>query len=149
MDTKAVTKMTAVFYEPWDQVMHVTNFTKQLTKQKIYLQIPGINISDKSKLQYYTEQMIDSNMFNKQDIMNWEDRIKLKCLQKLVASKEKYASVVGGTANKARFESAARMDERNNNKIRSNDRMCKYLGSGTAAATANAECMQEMTNTNK
>ena len=33
MDTKAVTKMTAAFYEPSDQVMHITKFAKQLTKQ--------------------------------------------------------------------------------------------------------------------
>ena len=40
-----------------------------------------------------------------------------------MASKERYTSVVGGTAKKARFESAVRTVERDDDKIRSVDRI--------------------------
>ena len=94
MDTKAVTKMTAAFNEPWNQVMHITKFAKQLTKQQASLQTTGINISDESKLKLYTDQIIHNEMFDKRDIIDWEDRIKahktwpeaIKYFQKLVTS---------------------------------------------------------------
>ena len=69
MDTKAVTKMTAAFYEPWDQVIHISKFAKQMTKKQAYLQTTGFNISDKNKLQFYTEQMINSKRFNTRNII--------------------------------------------------------------------------------
>ena len=58
-------------------------------------------------------------MFDKRDIVNWEDTIKsqktwklaTKNFEKVVASEKRYKSVVSGTAQTFRFESAARMDE--------------------------------------
>ena len=76
MDTKMVTKMTAAFYEPWDQVIHIWKLTKQLDKQQAYLKTTGIKILDKNKQQFYTEQMIDSSRLDKRDIIEWEDRTK-------------------------------------------------------------------------
>ena len=113
MHTKAVTKMTAKFYEPWNQVMYVTMFAKQPTKQQAYFKTIGINPSDQSKLLFYTKRMIDSKMFDKRDIIKWEDRTKVNktwslatyYFQNCFASKEKYASMVGVTAKKVRFES--------------------------------------------
>ena len=55
MDTKTITKMTVAFYEPWDQVIHITKFTKNINKQQAYLKTTSINIFDKHKLQFYTE----------------------------------------------------------------------------------------------
>ena len=78
MDTKVVTKMTADFYEPWDQGKHDTKFAKQLTKQQPYLQTTGNNVSNESRLQFYTEQMIKSKTIDKRDIINWEDRTKAR-----------------------------------------------------------------------
>ena len=57
--------------------------------------------------------------------------------------------MVGGTSKKVYFESATRVDELDDNKIPSDDRIHKYLNSVTAAATANTACMQEMLNVNK
>ena len=115
MDTKAVTKITALFYEPWDQVMHITKFAKQLDRQQAYLKTTGINITEESKLQFYTKQILDRAMFDKRNIIEWEDRTKdmktwalaTKYFEQLVTSEERYTSMVGGTAKKARFESAA------------------------------------------
>ena len=116
MDTHAVTKMTASFYELWDQVMHITKFAKQLDKQQDYLKITGVTITDKSKLQFYIKQILDSAMFNKHNIINCEDRNKSQktwklatnYFEQLLAREERYTSVVSGTAKKARFESASK-----------------------------------------
>ena len=74
MDTKIIKKMTESFYEPWDQVMHVTKFAKHLEEQQEYLKSAGIKITDASKLQFYTEQIIDSQMFDKPIIIRWDKR---------------------------------------------------------------------------
>ena len=55
MNTKTVQKMTAEFYEPWDQQMHVTKFAKGLDKHQEYLATAGIEITDAAKLQFYVE----------------------------------------------------------------------------------------------
>ena len=70
IDTKKVKKMLTTFNESWDQCMHITKFAKNLEKDQTYLQTTGIVISEASKLQFYTDQMIDSEMFDKQDIVN-------------------------------------------------------------------------------
>ena len=57
--------------------MHITKFAKELNKQQKYIKTTGITISEKSKLQFYTEQMINIRMFDKRDIINWEDRAKI------------------------------------------------------------------------
>ena len=108
MDTKAVIKMTASFYKTWDQVVHIRTFANQLDKQQVYLKTTGITITNESKLQVYTKQMLNSAMFNKRNIINWGDMIKsqktwklaTKYFEKLVASKERYSSTVSRTAKK-------------------------------------------------
>ena len=55
--------------------------------------------------------MIDIERFNKRDIIKWEDRTKdmriwsntTKYILKLVASKERYARLVGGTVTEGAF----------------------------------------------
>ena len=56
--------------------MHVTKFAKNLEEQHKYLKTTGVAIYKESKLQFYTEQMIDSGMFDKKDITDWEDNVK-------------------------------------------------------------------------
>ena len=76
-------------------------------------------------------------------------------LRKLVDDDETYMSVVGGTAKRARFESAKNTREerkpenaskqRDNYAICTDESMREYLDTVTAAATAKEERMQEMT----
>ena len=114
MDTKPTQKMTKSFYEPWDQVMHVTKFAKLLDEQQEYLKSAGIEITDASKLQFYTEQIIDSQMFDKPIIIRWEERgiegetweKARKFFEKMTRREEVYTSSIGGTAKKTRFESS-------------------------------------------
>ena len=51
-------------------------------------------------------------------------------------------------ARQGSFESSSRTDTRNDNEIRSDDMMRKYLDGVTAATTANTERMQKMANVN-
>ena len=37
MDTKMIKIMTKLFYEPWNQVEHVTKFAQRLNEQQVYL----------------------------------------------------------------------------------------------------------------
>ena len=78
MDTRMRKIMRKEFYQPWDQVMHVTKFGKQLNKEQAYLKTCGINIDDDVKTQFYVEQMIDSGIFSKQDIILWESELQNK-----------------------------------------------------------------------
>ena len=97
MDTEEVKKTTAKFYEPWNQIMQITKFRKYLDKDQAYLKTVEINVSDKSKLQFYVWQMLGIRMFKKRNIISKEDTTKVsktqpeetKYLQKLVASNER------------------------------------------------------------
>ena len=110
-------------------MVHIRTFANQLDKQQVYLKTTGITITNESKLQFYTRQMLNSAMFNKRNIIDWGDRIKSQktwklatnYFEKLVANEERHTSVVGGTAKKAHFEISAKMDKQcDNNKIGSN-----------------------------
>ena len=51
MDTKTIKMMTKSFYEPWNQVDHVTNFAQRLDDQQVYLNgHDGIDITEANKL---------------------------------------------------------------------------------------------------
>ena len=92
--------------------MHITKFGKKLSKHQEYLQICGIKIDDETKTQFYVEEMIDSVMFEKREFIAWENAVDkwykeaTDFFKKIVDDDETYTSVVGGTAKRARFESA-------------------------------------------
>ena len=115
MDTKTRKKMHAEFYEPWDHVMYISKFGKYLIKERKYLKTCGIEINDEAKIQFYIDQMIDSCMFENKDIIKWENwenktfKEAKAFFEQLVDDDDIYTNVVGGTAKRARFESAKHM----------------------------------------
>ena len=50
MDTKMRKQMRKEFYEPWDQVMHVSKFGLRLDKEQNYLKTCGITIDENAKI---------------------------------------------------------------------------------------------------
>ena len=107
--------MTKLFYEPWNQVEHVTKFAQRLNKQQVYLNgHDGIDITDSNGLQFYIKKMLDSGFFDKHVIMMWEKRDPNRrtwgsattYFQKWTKREEVYDLGIGGTAKKARFESS-------------------------------------------
>ena len=81
MDTKTRKKMRAELYDPWDQVMHISKFGKHLTKEQKYLKTCGIESDEEAKIQFYVEQMIDSTMSEKREIIEWENWPNKTCKQ--------------------------------------------------------------------
>ena len=113
MDTRTRQKMRAEFYQPWDQVMHLTKFGIQLNKEQAYLKTCRINIADDVKTQFYVEQMIDSGIFSKLDIIAWESDLQAKewgdavlYFAERMEDKDKYTEVLGGLKKRTRFKSA-------------------------------------------
>ena len=73
MDTKTSKRMTESCYQPWNQVEHVTKFAQRLDDEMVYLNgHDGIDITEANKLQFYTEQMLDSGFFKKIILIKWE-----------------------------------------------------------------------------
>ena len=51
MDTKTIKRMTTSFYEPWNQVEHVSKFAQRLDDKMVYLNgHDGIDITGANKL---------------------------------------------------------------------------------------------------
>ena len=82
-----------------------------MTKEQKYLRTCGIEIDNEAKNQFYVEQMIDSCMFEKKDIIEWENwqnktfSEAKAFFEQLVDDDDIYTNVVGGTAKRTRFES--------------------------------------------
>ena len=53
---------------------HVTHFDKRLDNDQTTLVRSDITISNKDKLQFYLEQMYDSNLFDKSEMMKWKQQ---------------------------------------------------------------------------
>ena len=104
--------------------------------------------------------MIDSGMFDKNDIVEWENEdVKTWTnatffFEACMEEEDIYTAVVGGTGKKTRFESAQNTTEESRDdlkeqaeegKINNNDRIQAYLGSFAEAAAAKEERIQEIT----
>ena len=114
--------------------MHISKFGKHLTKEQKYLKTCGIDIDDEAKTQFYIEQMIDSCIFEKKDIIEWENwqnktyKEAKTFFEQPVNNDDIYSNVVGGTAKRTRFESAIHTreqhpEQRNDVEISSNERV--------------------------
>ena len=120
----------------------------------------GINITEVNKLQFYTEQMLDSTYFNKSIIMKWEKRSPTRktwakartYFEKWTKWEERYDITAGGTAKKMRFESNLQVrdqepepDKRDDsNNIGSDHTIREYIDNASAALMAKEERIQEM-----
>jgi len=60
------------YYSEWDPDKHLTAFGKRLDDDQRALIRSDVTIADDDKLQFYLEEMYDSNHFNKQEMLTWE-----------------------------------------------------------------------------
>ena len=74
LDTGTIKKMKEAFYEPWNLVDNVIDFRIRLRDDQEHLQINRILISDADITQFYVEQMMNSGMFKKQELKDWEKK---------------------------------------------------------------------------
>jgi hypothetical protein len=75
LNVRAKKQLKAEFYANWDSsIMHITAFGLKLDKEQKQLELLGILISNKDKLQFYMEQIYASNILDKKEMINWENK---------------------------------------------------------------------------
>jgi hypothetical protein len=62
------------YYTKWDANEHLTAFGKCLNDDQRALVRLDVTIADNDKLQFYLEEIYDSNRFNKQEMLTWEQQ---------------------------------------------------------------------------
>ncbi len=72
LDVRAKKALKDAYYTKWDGDEHLTTFGKRLDDDQRALVRSDVTIADKDKLQFYLEQMYNSNYFDKNEILDWE-----------------------------------------------------------------------------
>jgi hypothetical protein len=62
------------YYTKWDANKHLTAFGKRLNDDQHALICSDVTIADKDKLQFHLEEIYDSNCFDKQEMLTWEQQ---------------------------------------------------------------------------
>jgi hypothetical protein len=116
LDIKAKKALKDMYYTKWDGDKHLTAFGKRLDNDQCALIWSDVWIVDKDKLQFYLEQMYDSNHFNKNKMLAWEKQ-PTATKTDYVASKNYFEALVkatdtyemntgGGTTGRNKYKSA-------------------------------------------
>ena len=119
LDVKAKKALKDAYYTKWDGDEHLTAFGKRLDDDQRALVRSDVTIADEDKLQFYLEQMYDSNHFEKSEMLDWEkkpsitkaDYVAAKdYFEELVKATDTYTQNAGrGTAGRNKYESANHM----------------------------------------
>jgi hypothetical protein len=62
------------YYTKWDVNKHLTAFRKHLNDDQRAQVRSDVTIADDNKLQFYLEEIYDSNRFDKQEMLTWEQQ---------------------------------------------------------------------------
>ena len=119
LDVQAKKELKKTYYTKWDADEHLTAFGKRLDDDQIALVRSDVTIADDDKLQFYLEEIYDSNRFDKQEMLTWEqqppaiktDYDEAKAyFERIVKATDTYEqNAGGGTAGRNRYESANHM----------------------------------------
>jgi hypothetical protein len=114
----------ALFYEPWNQVDHITTYYRRLDEEQKKLKKMSITLNESEKVQQFVEQMYDSDMFDEKEMLEWETTHNKSWNQaktfftKLYKQKIQYSKLKGtrefGSANQVREQSTAEINAANN-----------------------------------
>jgi hypothetical protein len=74
LDVKAKKALKDAYYTQWDGGEHLTAFGKRLNNNQCTLVRSDVTIVDKDKVQFNLEEMYDSNHFDKNEMLNWEQQ---------------------------------------------------------------------------
>ena len=148
LDVKAKKALKDAYYTKWDGEEHLTAFGKRLDDDQRALVRSDVTITDEDKLQFYLEQMYDSNHFEKSEMLDWEkkpsvtktDYIAAKhYFEELVKATDTYAqNAGGGTTGRNKYESA-------NNMADIGDEIREYIANLASASAGAAQ--EQATNT--
>ena len=113
----------AMFYEPWNQVDHITTYHRRLDEEQKKLKKMNITLNESEKVQQFVEQMYDSDMFDEKEMLEWETTHNKSWNQartfftKLYKQKIQYSKLKGkrefGSANPVREHSTAEQNAAN------------------------------------
>jgi hypothetical protein len=62
------------YYTKWVADKHLTAFGKRLNNDQHALVRSDVTIADNDKLQFYLEEIYDSNCFDKQEMLTWKQQ---------------------------------------------------------------------------
>ncbi len=124
LDVKAKKALKDACYTKWDGNEHLTAFGKRLGDDQHALIWSDVMIADKDKLQFYLEQMYDSNHFDKSKMLAWEkqptatktdyDAAK-NYFEALVKATDTYEmNAGGGTTGRNKYKSANQLADYGN-----------------------------------
>ncbi len=71
---QAKKELRKAYYTKWDTDEHLTAFGKRLDDDQRALVRSNVTIADDDKLQFYLEEIYDSNKFDKQEMLTWEQQ---------------------------------------------------------------------------
>jgi hypothetical protein len=119
LDIQAKKELCKANYSKWNSNEHLNAFGKRLKDNQIALVRLNATISDYDKLQFYLEEIYDSNKFKKQDMLTWEqssasiktnfDQTKAY-FEKIVKATNVYKQNKGGNSAQCnKYESANQM----------------------------------------
>jgi hypothetical protein len=74
LDVQAKKELKKNYYSKWDADEHLTAFGKRLDDDQRSLVRSDVTIADDDKLQFYLEEIYDSNRFDKQEMLTWEQQ---------------------------------------------------------------------------
>jgi hypothetical protein len=149
LDVKAKKALKDAYYTKWDSDEHLTTFGKCLDDDQRAFIRSNIMIADEDKLQFYLEQMYDSNHFNKNNMLEWEKQPNTTktnynsakdYFEALVKATDTYRqNAGGGTTGRNKYESADQLADCGN-EIR--EYIAKIASASASAANANATTNQ-------
>jgi hypothetical protein len=117
LDVQARKQLRQNYYTPWNPEEHLTAFGMRLTNDQVSLIRSEVTISDDDKLQFYLEQMYESNTFDKMEMMTWENQptatktdfnLARDYFEKLIKSYDTYEQNAGTGAQNT-YDSASRL----------------------------------------
>ena len=119
LDVQAKKTLKKNYYSKWGTDEHLTAFGKRLDDDQRVLMRSDVTIADDDKLQFYLEEIYDSNRFDKQEMLTWEQQpanIKTDFdeakayFERIVKATDTYEqNAGGGTTGRNRYESANQM----------------------------------------
>ncbi len=137
------------YYTKWDASEHLTAFGKRLNDDQHALVRLDVTIANNDKLQFYLEEIYDSNCFNKQKMLMWEQQpaatktdydLARAYFKRIVKATDTYEqNAGGGTAGRNCYKSANQL-AKYGNEIR--EYIQQLASAGADNATDNAVNMQ-------
>ena len=141
LDVKAKKELKTAYYTKWEHTIeHLTAFGKRLNDNQHALVRSDVTIADDDKLQFYLEEIYDSNCFDKQEMLTWErqpaatktdfDLTKVNFKEIINATDTYEHNAGGGTAGRNWYESANQMADHG-------DEIHEYIQQLAIASAAN------------